>query len=151
VGDDIDGDGECNGGMADTTHYRKPPWIMRNIGNKLSPLFRPGMVARLAVPGRTSGRWRTTPIVVLEHGGDRYLVAPGGHTHWARNLSAARRGRLLRWGHVEEITAAEVPVAERAPIIAEYRRRFGKMPTVDSGFQEYPDPADHPTFRISGA
>jgi hypothetical protein len=138
--------------MADTTSlsYLKPPWWMRTIGNRITPLIRPGMVARLAVPGRTSGRWHTTPIVVLEHGGERYLVAPGGHTHWARNLRAAGHGRLLRWGHVEEIVAVEVPVADRGPVIEEYLRQFGKMPTVAASFDELPDPADHPTFQISG-
>jgi deazaflavin-dependent oxidoreductase (nitroreductase family) len=137
--------------MADTTtlRYRKPPWFMRAIGNRISPIVRPGLVVRLAVPGRTTGRWRTTPIAVLEHDGDRYLVAPGGHTEWARNLRAAGHARLIRWGHVEEVTTAEVPVDQRAPIHAAYLEAYGKMPTVAAGFEEFPDPADHPTFRVS--
>src|SRR5215470_14144793 len=131
-------------------HYRKPPWWLRHIGNRFSPR-NAKLVARLSVPGRTSGQWRTTPVVVLDHDGERYLVAPGGQTEWARNLRAARRGRLIRQGHIEEFIAVELPPRDRPTVIAAYRSRYGKMPTVDAGFREFPDPADHPTFRIATA
>ena len=42
-----------------------------------------------------------------------------------------------------------MPPAERPPLIAEYLRRFGRLPTVERTFRALPDPADHPTFRIS--
>ena len=61
---------------------------MRAIGNRLAPRFNPKLVATLSVPGRVSGKWRTTPVVVLEHDGGRYLIAPFGNTEWARNLRA---------------------------------------------------------------
>ena len=123
---------------------------MRYIANRLSPM-NGKRVARLSVPGRASGQWRTTPIVVLDHEGERYLVAPGGQTEWARNLRAARRGRLIRQGIVEEFTAVELPPRDRPSVIEAYRGRYGKVPTVDAGFREFPDPADHPTFRIRSA
>jgi deazaflavin-dependent oxidoreductase (nitroreductase family) len=129
-------------------HYRKPPWWLRYIGNKLAP-GNAKIVAKLSVRGRTSGQWRTTPVVVLDHQGERYLVAPGGHTEWARNLRAAGRGRLTRRDQVEEFTVAEVPAGERSPVLAAYLDRYGRMPTVKAGFREFPDPADHPTFRIT--
>lgn len=130
------------------TVYRKPPWFLRVIGNRLAPLNR-DMVAILSVRGRTSGRLRSTPIVVLEHDGERYLVTPYGNTEWVRNLRAAGGGQLKQRGRTEQFTATEVPVAERAPIIEAYRRKYGKMPTVDRSFQQLPDPAHHPTFRIT--
>src|SRR5215468_9513215 len=129
-------------------HYRRPPWWMRYIGNRLSPM-NSKLVARLSVPGRVSGRWRTTPIAVLDHDGERYLVAPGGQTEWARNLRAAGRCRLIRREHVEELTAEELPPRDRPPVLAAYLRRYGKMPTVKAGFRAFPDPADHPTFRVT--
>ncbi len=129
--------------------YRKPPWWMRTIGNRLAPVMNRTMVARLSVPGRRSGQWRTTPIVVLEYSGERYLLAPGGRTDWARNLHAAGRGRLIQHGRVEQFTAVEVPPQQRPPLIEAYRQRYGKMPTVAASFQQLPDPADHPTFRIT--
>jgi hypothetical protein len=39
---------------------------MRAIGNHLAPRFNPKLVASLSVPGRVSGQWWTTPVVVLE-------------------------------------------------------------------------------------
>jgi len=70
--------------------------VATGVGNRLAPRANPGLVARLSVPGRGSGQWRTTPVVVLEHGGERYLMSPFGETDWARNLRAARKGRLAR-------------------------------------------------------
>jgi deazaflavin-dependent oxidoreductase (nitroreductase family) len=131
-------------------HYRKPPWWLRHIGNRFSPR-NAKLVARLSVPGRTSGQWRTTPVVVLDHDGGRYLVAPGGQTEWARNLRVAGEGRLIRRERVEEFTAEELPARDRPPVLAAYLDRYGRMPTVKAGFRAFPDPADHPTFRITPA
>jgi deazaflavin-dependent oxidoreductase (nitroreductase family) len=131
-------------------HYRKPPWWMRYIGNRFAPR-NATLVARLSVPGRVSGQWRTTPVVVLDHDGQRFLVAPGGHTEWARNLRAAGRGRLIRREHVEQFIAEEIPPRDRPPVLAAYLSRYGRMPTVKASFRAFPDPADHPTFRLAPA
>jgi deazaflavin-dependent oxidoreductase (nitroreductase family) len=122
---------------------------MRIIGNRVAPVVNPDLVARLSVPGRSSGQWRTTPIAVLDHAGERYLLSPGGQTDWARNLRAAGHGRLIRRGRVEEFAVVEVPPDQRPPLIEAYQHRYGKMPTVAACFREFPDPADHPTFRIT--
>jgi deazaflavin-dependent oxidoreductase (nitroreductase family) len=133
-----------------TLHYRRPPWWLRLIGNRFSPR-NTKLVARLSVPGRRSGQWRTTPVVVLDHDGGRYLVAPGGQTEWARNLRAAGHGRLIRGEHIEEIVAQEVPPGDRSPVLAAYLTRFGRMPTVKAGFRAFPAAVDHPTFRLAPA
>jgi hypothetical protein len=41
-----------------------------------------------------------------------------------------------------------VPVAQRAPLLEVYTRRFVRMPTVGDVLRALPDPADRPTFRI---
>ena len=41
------------------------------------------------------------------------------------------------------------PVAERPPLIAAYRERFDRFPSVAATFERLPDPADHPTFRLA--
>ena len=66
-----------------------------------------------------------------------------------RNLRAAGIGRLSGRGRVEEFTTAEVPAEERPPLIGAYLQQFGTQPTVVSTFRALPDPADHPTFRIT--
>lgn len=131
--------------------YRRPSWWQRTIGNRLAPVFGRKFVATLSVPGRTSGRLHTVPIVVLEYQGQRYLLAAFGHTSWAQNLRAAGQGRLRQHGDIESFTAEEVPPHQRAPLIQAYLHRYGKAPGVKASFEQLPDPADHPTFRIASA
>ena len=64
---------------------------------------------------------------------------------YAKELRGAIRGR------VEEFTTTEVPAEERPPLIGAYLQQFGTLPTVASTFRALPDPADHPTFRITCA
>jgi deazaflavin-dependent oxidoreductase (nitroreductase family) len=132
-----------------STNYLRPSWAARVIGGRMARLFRPSVVCLLTVRGRTTGRWRSTPVVVLEHGGKEYLVAAYGHTEWSRNLSAAGSGRLTRHGQPEDFTAVEVPVEQRPPLIEAYLAAYGKLPTVARTFRALPAPADHPTFQIT--
>jgi deazaflavin-dependent oxidoreductase (nitroreductase family) len=131
------------------TAYVRPPWAARVIGGRIARLFRPSVVCLLSVRGRTTGQWRSTPVVILEHRGKEYLVGAYGHTEWSRNLGAAGSGRLTRRGRVEDFTAVEVPVEQRPPLIEAYLASFGKLPTVARTFRALPAAADHPTFQIT--
>lgn len=131
------------------SHYLRPPWAARVIGGRMARLFKPKVVSVLSVPGRTTGVWRSTPVAVLGHDGQEYLMAAYGDTEWSRNLRASGAGRLTRRGAVEEFTAEEVPADELPPLIAEYLRQFGGLPNVGRTFEALPDPADHPAFRIT--
>ena len=131
-----------------TRRYIKPPFMQRHVGNRMSVLFRPSLLSKLSVRGRRSGQWHTTPVAVLEHDGERYLVSYRGASDWARNLEASHTARLTQHGRVEEIEVADVPVSERAELLDVYRDRYGKMPTVGSVLDKLPDAPDHPTFRI---
>ena len=64
-------------------HYRAPGWFTRNVANRaVAFLTRHGVSVVgsrvLAVKGRTSGAWRTTPVNLLDHAGRRYLVSAAG-------------------------------------------------------------------------
>jgi deazaflavin-dependent oxidoreductase (nitroreductase family) len=131
--------------------YLKPPWMQRHVGNRLSVLFQPSLISKLSVRGRISGRWHTTPVAVLDHDGSRYLVSYRGASDWARNLQSSPTGRLTQRGRTEEITVAEVPVAERADLLEAYRARYAGLPTVGGVLRALPDPADHPIFQITGS
>jgi deazaflavin-dependent oxidoreductase (nitroreductase family) len=133
------------------TGYVRPPWGARKIGGRMARLFKPSVVSLLSVPGRTTGTWRSNPVVVLEHGGQRYLIGAYGHTEWSRNLRAAGRGRLRKQGLIETFTAEEVPTDQLPPLIEAYLTEFGKFPTVGSTFRSLPEPGDHPTFRITSS
>lgn len=131
--------------------YLRPPWGARVVGNRMARIFARGVLSVLAVRGRRSGRWREVPVAVLEHEGQRYLVAAYGNTEWSRNLRAAGTARLTRRGRTEEFDAVEVPVEHRQPLLEAYLERFGRYPNVAPSFRALPDPADHPTYRITNA
>ena len=78
----------------------------------------------LYVRGRKSGEWRTTPVNLLRYQGERYLVAPRGHTQWVRNMRAAGGGELRVGRRVERFTATELPDAEKPALLRAYLRRW---------------------------
>lgn len=84
-------------------------------------LLSPKRAVTLEVPGRISGRTIALPLVVTDHGGERYLVSMlGSDANWVRNVRAAHGRAVLRRGHRQAVLLVEVPPAERAPILRRY-------------------------------
>ena len=151
-------------GVATRPSYREPDWFTRNVFNPaVAGLTRLGISIAgsrvLEVVGRTSGQPRRTPVNPLAFDGNRYLVAPRGNTQWVRNLRVAGGGSLLLGRRSESFRAAEVPDAEKEPILREYLRRWkwevgqffdgvGADSTADELARIAPD---HPVFRIEPA
>lgn len=109
--------------------YVRPDWFTANIFNRIvAAMTRLGISVYgsrvLAVRGRTSGEWRTTPINLLTHGGERYLVAPRGVTQWVRNIRASGEGELRIGRRREPIRVAEIPDEEKPPLLRAYLRRW---------------------------
>jgi deazaflavin-dependent oxidoreductase (nitroreductase family) len=127
--------------------YARPPLLLRRIFNPIAMRFEISGTRTLAVRGRRSGAVHRIPLVPVDVDGVRYLVSPRGETDWVRNLRAAGEGELRsRREGVRRFRATELPVAERAAIIAAYRKVGGRA--VRSFFEAMPDPADHPVFRL---
>src|SRR5881392_4379351 len=78
--------------MGDVAPYRKSGFFNNKVVNPLMAAL--GLAPALSVRGRASGRRYTMPVLPLEYEGKRYLVAPRGNTHWARNLRAVGEGEL---------------------------------------------------------
>jgi hypothetical protein len=133
------------------TGYVKPPWAARVIGARMARLFKPAVVSVLSVPGRRTGQWHSTAVAVLSCNGHDFLLSAYGNTEWSRNLRAAGTGRLTRRGRTEDIEVEEVSVELVPPLMEEYLRQFGKLPNVAKTFATLPEPADHPTFRLTRA
>jgi deazaflavin-dependent oxidoreductase (nitroreductase family) len=115
------------GGVAD--HYRAPGWFTRNVFNQLVAfLTRQGISVLgsrvLAVEGRTSGEWRTTPVNLLTHEGRRYLVAPRGETQWVRNLRVAGTGELRVGKRAESFRGQELTDDQKVPVLRAYLKRW---------------------------
>src|SRR6266702_7288295 len=78
----------------------------------------------LAVRGRKSGEWRTTPVNPLTLNGERYLVAPRGETQWVRNMRAAGGGELRVGRRAEPFTATELADADKPRVLRAYLKRW---------------------------
>lgn len=110
-------------------YYRAPGWFTRNVFNRsVALLTRQGVSVLgsrvLAVKGRTSGEWRTTPVNPLPHEGRRYLVAPRGETQWVRNLRAAGTGELRVGRRSEAFRSRELTDDEKVPVLRAYLKRW---------------------------
>jgi deazaflavin-dependent oxidoreductase (nitroreductase family) len=110
-------------------HYRAPGWFTRNVFNRMVAfLTRRGLSVLgsriLAVKGRTSGQWRTTPVNLLILDGRRYLVAPRGETQWVRNLRAVGTGELRLGRRAEAFRGRELGADEKLPILRAYLKRW---------------------------
>lgn len=115
-------------GMTDE-RYVKPGWFTINIFNRaVAGLTRLGVSfwgsRVLEVRGRSSGEWRTTPVNLLTYEGNRYLVAPRGHTQWVKNLRASGGGRLRHGKRIEEFRASELRDVDKPPLLRAYLKRW---------------------------
>ena len=142
-------------------HYRAPGWLTRNVFNRaVAFLTRHGLSILgsrvLAVKGRTSGVWRTTPVNLLEHEGRRYLVSARGEGHWVRNLRSAGTGELRIGSRSESFRGRELSDQEKVPVLRAYLKRWkvevgaffdGVGPnSSDNQFQAIA--AKHPAFEV---
>ncbi|MFC9132370.1 nitroreductase family deazaflavin-dependent oxidoreductase [Streptomyces sp. NPDC057099] len=145
-----------------STHVQKPGWVTVNVINRLVAwMTRRGISVWgsrvLAVRGRKSGQWRTTPVNLMTLDGRQYLVAPRGHVQWTHNMRAAGGGELHLGKHVDTFSATEVADDDKTPILRAYLKRWKAEVGVffngvgpDSPDDELRRIApDHPVFEIT--
>jgi deazaflavin-dependent oxidoreductase (nitroreductase family) len=78
----------------------------------------------LSVRGRKTGDWRSTPVNLLVLDGQRYLVAPRGHTQWVRNLRATPEARLQLGRTTETFHAEEVADPDKTEVLRLYLKKW---------------------------
>jgi len=109
--------------MVDMARIGKLPWWLKPANRVVMALNRRGVVLGtqhvLSIPGRRTGKLRSTPISLLTVEGKRYVVT-GFDTDWVKNARAAGWGILARGGKRERVSLVELPVAERGPILREF-------------------------------
>jgi deazaflavin-dependent oxidoreductase (nitroreductase family) len=137
--------------------YRLTP--LRRVANVLMrQLLRLNLAPRttvlLTVPGRRSGRPRSTPVILVEEDGKRWLVAPYGPVGWVRNARAAGQVQLSRGRHSETVRLKELAAEAAAPILKAYLER---VPITRPYFDVTPDAplaafaaeaSKHPVFQV---
>ncbi|HEY2480246.1 MAG TPA: nitroreductase/quinone reductase family protein [Solirubrobacterales bacterium] len=141
--------------------FQEPGWFTRNVFNRaVSGLMALGVSIYgsrvLEVKGRKSGRWRSTPVNLLELEGARYLVSPRGHTEWVRNMRVSDGGRLRLGRKTEDFKATEVIAEPAVPILRAYLKKwkwevgtfFGGVGPDSTDAELLAIAPDHPVFRI---
>jgi deazaflavin-dependent oxidoreductase (nitroreductase family) len=106
--------------------YRRSTW-RRGLNAFVRPLARLGLTGPrtylLTAPGRTTGKLWSTPVSIVQKGGERWLVAPYGDRNWVKNARAAGWVELRRGRRRERLAVEELAPADAVPVLQEYYRQ----------------------------
>ena len=108
--------------------YLKPMNKVMMAVQKLGIPTGPAMV--LTVPGRKTGKPRSTPMTPFEHDGGLYTVAGYPGSDWAANARAAGAGTLSRGRKSRRVKIVELSTQEAGPVL----RSFAVKVPVGVGF-----------------
>ena len=150
-------------GSRGTAGWRRPAREYRKsradrVGNAIfSVLARVGIGPShlLTTRGRMTGRLRTTPVILVMQGQQRWLVAPYGAVPWVLNARAAGQVRLRRGRDRHDYTIRQLPAAQAGPILQRYLRiapatRPYFQASKDSPVADFIAEADrHPVFELT--
>ena len=107
---------------------KKPsfPWWLKYANRMVILLNRLGLslgtMHILSIPGRKTGKMRSTPVSVLRVHGQRYILT-GVETGWVKNARAFGWGMIAYGRKKERVTLTELPVEERPAILREFPRQ----------------------------
>jgi deazaflavin-dependent oxidoreductase (nitroreductase family) len=103
-----------------------PPRWLKHVNKLLMVLLRAGVpISRhespvvLTVPGRRSGRPRSTPVTPMHVDGHRYVVNGYPGADWVRNVRAADNVTLTQGRRVEHVRMVELQPDEARPVLRE--------------------------------
>ena len=92
----------------------RPPWWLKPANKVFIQMSRLGMSfggespVVLTVPGRRSGRQRSTPVTPMTFDGKEYVVAGFPGADWVANVRAAERVTLARGRRVQMVRMVEL-------------------------------------------
>jgi deazaflavin-dependent oxidoreductase (nitroreductase family) len=138
------------------------PWWLKYVNKVMIGLQKLGVLGEkgpvvLSVPGRKTGRRRSTPVTPMVVDGQRYVVGGVPGSDWAANVRAAGEATLHIGRRSERVRMVEMPVDEARPLLREFPAR---VPTgvgfiKNAGLVTAPDPDEFealagrcPVFRV---
>lgn len=74
----------------------------------------------LTVTGRITGMPHSVPVVLVEEGTKRWLVAPYGEVDWVKNVRKSGIVNLTRRKQSEDLGIREISPEEAAPVLKKY-------------------------------
>ncbi len=101
----------------------RPPWWLKPANKVFIQMSRLGMSfggespVVLTVPGRKSGKPRSTPVTPMTVDGERYVVAGFPGADWVRNVRAASEVTLTRGRKQERVRMVELSAEAAKPLL----------------------------------
>jgi deazaflavin-dependent oxidoreductase (nitroreductase family) len=101
----------------------RPPWWLKYVNkamiglNKLGVGFGGKGPVVLTVPGRKTGKPRSTPVTPMTLDGKRYVVAGLPGSDWAANARAAGEAKLQVGRRTEAVQMVEMSIEEARPLL----------------------------------
>jgi deazaflavin-dependent oxidoreductase (nitroreductase family) len=116
----------------------RPPWWLKPANKVFIQMSRLGLSfggespVVLTVPGRKSGRERSTPVTPMTVDGKQYVVAGFPGADWVANVRAAEQATVARGRHTQRVRMAELSAADARPIL----RAFPQEVPTGVGFMK---------------
>jgi deazaflavin-dependent oxidoreductase (nitroreductase family) len=101
----------------------KPPWWLKYVNKVMIGLHKLGVgfggkgPVVLTVPGRKSGKPRSTPVTPMTIDGKRYVVAGLPGSDWAANARAAGEATMQVGRSTERVRMVEMSTEEARPLL----------------------------------
>ncbi len=109
-------------GMSDSARIR-PPWWLKYVNKMMIGVQKLGFgfggkgPVILTVPGRKSGKMRSTPITPMIVDGKRYVLGGLPGSDWSANARAAGEVELRQGRNTERVRMVELPPDEARPLL----------------------------------
>jgi deazaflavin-dependent oxidoreductase (nitroreductase family) len=139
-------------------HYRLGP-TRRAVNTLVTAMLRVVIGAKssylLTTTGRKTDEPRTTPVILVETDGDRWLVSPYGQVSWVHNLRATPEVTLRRGRTIEILHAQEAAPDVAGPILKRYLHQvrvtapFFDATTSDPAPSFVTEADRHPVFKLT--
>jgi deazaflavin-dependent oxidoreductase (nitroreductase family) len=101
----------------------QPPWWLKYVNKAMIGVQRLGVnfgPVVLTVPGRKSGKPRSTPVTPMTVDGKEYIVGGLPGSDWTANARAAGEATLQRGRRTERVRLVEMSVDEARPLLREF-------------------------------
>ncbi len=125
----------------------------------MKPLVRLGIGGKstylLTTTGRRTGEQRTTPVILVEQEGQRWLVSPYGTVAWVHNVRAQPEITLRHGRRAEALRAEEIDSLAAGPVLQSYVRSVRVTApffdaTGDDPVEKFVEEARrHPVFKLT--
>jgi deazaflavin-dependent oxidoreductase (nitroreductase family) len=91
--------------------------VMLRLGVPISRVEKPVI---LTVPGRKTGKPRSTPVTPMDVDGSRYVVNGYPGSDWVDNVRAAGEATLARGRRTERVRMVELSAQDARPVLRAY-------------------------------